>query len=85
MKESLFYYQLDVNILKYSSLMDVLISPIAELTSTSVIICATVFLISLSLILKNTVKEQQQIMGAKISWSEIKGEWFAKGADKKYS
>lgn len=33
MKESIFFYQLDINILKYSSIMDVLISPIAILTS----------------------------------------------------
>ena len=49
-KESLFYYQLDINILKYSSLMDVLISPIAELTSRLAIIWATLFLVGLSLI-----------------------------------
>ena len=51
-KESLFYYQLNINILKYSSLMDVLISPIAELTSSPVIILATLFLIAVSLILQ---------------------------------
>ena len=49
-KESLFYYQLGINILKYSSLMDILISPIAELTSRPVIIWATLFIIGLSLI-----------------------------------
>ncbi|QHC84396.1 hypothetical protein AS589_06150 [Empedobacter brevis] len=32
-KESIFYYQLDINILKFSSIMDILISPIAEITA----------------------------------------------------
>ncbi|WP_316830426.1 hypothetical protein [Pedobacter aquatilis] len=36
LKESIFYYQIDINILKYSSLMDILISPIATLTSNLV-------------------------------------------------
>lgn len=33
LKESLFYYQFGINILKYSTIMDILISPIAEFTS----------------------------------------------------
>ena len=33
LKESIFYYQIGINILKYSTLMDILISPIATLTS----------------------------------------------------
>ncbi|HEV7380043.1 MAG TPA: hypothetical protein VGN64_09635 [Dyadobacter sp.] len=49
-KESLHYYQLDINILKYSSLMDVLISPIADLTSRPVILLAVLILVALSLI-----------------------------------
>lgn len=32
-KESLFYYQIGINIVKYSSIMDILISPIAAITS----------------------------------------------------
>lgn len=38
LKESVFYYQIGLNILKYSNLMDVLISPIAELTSQPVVL-----------------------------------------------
>ena len=70
-KESLFYYQLDINILKYSSLMDVLISPIAELTSRLAIIWATLFLVGLSLIfqkllVKNSDKKWvRRILGQK--------------------
>ena len=32
-KESIFYYPLDINILKYSSIMDILISPIADIAN----------------------------------------------------
>jgi hypothetical protein len=32
-KESIFYYQIGINIVKYSSIMDILISPIAAITS----------------------------------------------------
>ena len=34
LKESIYYYQVGINILKYSNIMDILISPIANLTST---------------------------------------------------
>ncbi len=37
-KESVFYYQIGINILKYSSIMDILISPIADLASRPFII-----------------------------------------------
>jgi hypothetical protein len=36
LKESIFYYQLGINILKYSTIMDILISPIAEFTSNPI-------------------------------------------------
>jgi len=46
-KETAFFYQLDINILKYSSIMDVLISPIATLTSNPLIfIIITLILVS---------------------------------------
>jgi len=51
-KESLYYYQLDINILKYSSIMDVLISPIADLTSEPVILVAVIFMVALSILLQ---------------------------------
>lgn len=45
-KETAFFYQLDINILKYSSIMDVLISPIATLTSNPfVFIIITIILV----------------------------------------
>lgn len=46
-KETAFFYQLDINILKYSSIMDILISPIATLTSNPfVFIIITIILVS---------------------------------------
>ncbi len=46
-KETAFFYQLNINILKYSSIMDVLISPIATLTSNPfVFIIITIILVS---------------------------------------
>jgi len=42
LKESIFYYQIDVNILKYSTLMDILISPIATLTSNLIVFVAVI-------------------------------------------
>lgn len=44
LKESIFYYQLGINILKYSTIMDILISPIAEFTSNPITLCFIVFL-----------------------------------------
>ena len=40
LKDSFFYYQLGINILKYSTIMDILMSPIAEFTSNPVILIA---------------------------------------------
>jgi hypothetical protein len=49
-KESIFYYQIGINILKYTTIMDVLISPIATLTSNPVVLIVTTgFIISLML------------------------------------
>ncbi|WP_026728740.1 hypothetical protein [Flavobacterium denitrificans] len=44
LKECFFHYQLGINILKYSTIMDILISPIATFTSNPIIL---VFVISL--------------------------------------
>ncbi|MFD1605002.1 hypothetical protein ACFSJW_00250 [Flavobacterium artemisiae] len=38
LKESLYYYQFGINILNYSSIMDILISPIAYITSSPIIL-----------------------------------------------
>lgn len=45
LKESVFYYQIGINILKYSSIMDILISPIATLTSHPVVLITVALVI----------------------------------------
>lgn len=47
MKESIYYYQIGINILKYSNIMDILISPIADLTSNPIILIGFTIFISL--------------------------------------
>ncbi|WP_316782539.1 hypothetical protein [Pedobacter frigiditerrae] len=44
LKESVIFYQLGINILKYSTLMDILISPIATLTTHPITFLATMSL-----------------------------------------
>lgn len=44
LKDSFFYYQLGINILKYSTIMDILMSPIAEFTSNPIILTAIILL-----------------------------------------
>ena len=71
-KESIYYYQVGINILKYSNIMDVLISPIADLTSTPIILMGFTILILVLyvanlLISKNFNKEwlKKKIVSAK--------------------
>jgi hypothetical protein len=45
LKESIFYHFIGVNILKYSSIMDILISPIATLTSHYILIIVVTIII----------------------------------------
>lgn len=51
LKESVFYYQLKINILKYSTIMDILISPIADLTSTPILMIGFICLIIVTLLI----------------------------------
>lgn len=44
LKDSIYYYQLGINILKYSTITDILMSPIAEFTSNPVILGAIIWL-----------------------------------------
>lgn len=46
LKESFFYYQFGINILKYSTIMDILISPIADFTSNPITLLAILLLFS---------------------------------------
>lgn len=81
-KESVYYYQLGINILKYSNLMDILISPISDLTSHPIIFIALlIYLIALYLMFfyasKNTNKKwvtkliEKKNSGVKPNTSEI--------------
>ena len=61
-KESIFYYQIGINIIRYSSIMDILISPIASITSDSVffvfIVVLFIFFFKLpQILLKNEDKK----------------------------
>ena len=47
LKESIFYYQLGINILNYSSITDILISPIADISSQPALLIAVLFLFGL--------------------------------------
>lgn len=75
-KESIFYYQIGINIIRYSSIMDILISPIAAITSHPVffivIIVLFIFFFKLpQILLKNEDKEWlHKIFGSKIIKTE---------------
>lgn len=75
-KESIFYYQIGINIIKYSSIMDILISPIAAITSHPVffivIIVLFIFFFKLpQILLKNEDKEWlHKLFGSKIIKTE---------------
>ena len=43
-KESVFFHQIGINILEYSSIMDILISPIATLTSNPIVLAAIIMM-----------------------------------------
>lgn len=58
LKESIFYYQIDINILKYSTIMDILISPIATLTSHPVILIAVIAVVVFSFALPSYLSKQ---------------------------
>ena len=72
LKESLLYYQLGINILKYSTIMDILISPIADLTANPILLGPAVilffllpFFITRFLSTKSNKKWVQKISGLK--------------------
>ncbi|MDO5509498.1 MAG: hypothetical protein Q4F57_02265 [Weeksellaceae bacterium] len=79
-KESVFYHQIGLNILKYSNIMDILISPIADLTVhpsilVSVIIFVSVLSLAIYFLSKNHKKEWvRKITGSKKSLTELSEE-----------
>lgn len=78
LKESLLYYQLGINILKYSTIMDILISPIADLTANPILLGPAVilffllpFFITRFLSAKSNKKWVQKISGLKKGTEEL--------------
>lgn len=77
LKESVFYYQFGINILKYSNIMDILISPIADLTSHPIVLisCITFILLLLFFTIflsKNYKKEWvRKLMGSKKTLADL--------------
>lgn len=71
LKESVYYNFFDINILKYSNIMDILISPVADITSNPTMLLAiTIILIllyfAISYLSKNNKKSWvKKIMGSK--------------------
>jgi hypothetical protein len=69
LKEGVMYYQLGLNVLKYSSLTDILISPISDLSSSPALIILVIsvcvlFFIFQTLLVKNSHKNwAQKILG----------------------
>lgn len=77
LKESILYYQLGINILKYSTIMDILISPIADLTSNPILLIAIIILFLLPFILTNYLAKKtdrkwvQKISGLNNTTAEL--------------
>lgn len=75
-KESIFYYQLGINIVRYSSIMDILISPVAAITSNPIFFITVLILFIFSfklpqILLKNEDKKGlHKVFGSKITKTE---------------
>ncbi|PBJ15641.1 hypothetical protein [Flavobacterium sp. ACN6] len=61
LKDSIYYYQFGINILRYSTIMDVLISPIAEFTSNPIILIAIILLFVLHFHLPSFLAKKKDI------------------------
>ncbi|MEN2403110.1 hypothetical protein GKZ90_0025205 [Flavobacterium sp. MC2016-06] len=59
-KETIFYYPFNINILKYSSIMDILISPIATITESPIVLGAVIVLILISFAFFKFLSTQNQ-------------------------
>ena len=67
-KESVFYYQLGINILNYSSISDILISPVVDVVSHPVLIIATLVLFLLAYLYpKLLYRKKNTKLGRKLS------------------
>ena len=71
LKESVYYNFFDINILKYSNIMDILISPVADITSNPTMLLAIIIILillyfAISYLSKNHKKKWvKKIMGSK--------------------
>lgn len=68
LKDSIFYYQFGINILRYSTIMDILISPIAEFTSNPVILGAIILLFLLHFYLPSFLAKNKDLPFVKKSF-----------------
>lgn len=55
LKESILFHYLGINILEYSSITDILISPVSEMTSNPVLIIITIIIIAFFLIFQSVL------------------------------
>lgn len=65
LKESILYSQLSVNILDYSSISDILLSPLSDMSANPIIIIIAAFVVLLLLIFQNILIKNRQKNWAK--------------------
>ncbi|WP_294960267.1 hypothetical protein [uncultured Flavobacterium sp.] len=68
LKDSIYYYQFGINILRYSTIMDVLLSPIAEFTSNPIILSAIILLFVLHFYLPSFLAKNKDLPFVKRSF-----------------
>ena len=68
LKDSIYYYQFGINILRYSTIMDVLISPIAEFTSNPIILGAIIILFVIHFYLPSFLAKYKNVAYVKRSF-----------------
>lgn len=59
LKESVFYYQVGINILHYSTITDILISPIADLAYHPVVLVSTIIVITFSYVFPSFLSKKR--------------------------
>lgn len=78
LKECVFFFQLKINILKYSTIMDILVSPIADLTANPIIILSLiVFAVFILLFISLCYKHRNKSWVKKIIGTKPDGDKFS--------
>ncbi|CAA9197213.1 hypothetical protein [Flavobacterium collinsii] len=78
LKECVFFFQLKINILKYSTIMDILISPIADLTANPIIILSLiVFAVLILVFLSLCYKDRNKSWAKKLIGTKPDGDKFS--------